>query len=316
VEASQTFTQAQEIGDGEDPFATAAAPSDDPFAGGEFGDFEQPPADVPVAADLPVVDREGQPVPESTQQAVADAEAAVLEPAAVPGVPTLTPEQQAAEAAQYDAERTATPAAEPATPAPGPTPEAQAALDALKQPPPQVQEDPLARAERDAAMREEVHAASLAASGDPGAAALLQADAARLRADADKIDAERQDESQRVAPEPESEPEAPEPQETKDAKGKVTHRKYVVLKVTGPGKFEQVSWYEKDGKFCQKGTPGAARQTVCLARGTDDALRVGYAACGAPQDGVTLIAVAALYFQPRHVKPEPIVPSRMKLTIS
>jgi hypothetical protein len=89
------------------------------------------------------------------------------------------------------------------------------------------------------------------------------------------------------------------------------------LRVDGPGKFTQVHWYEDDkGKMLTKREPGSKRQTVALCKNAEDALKIGFAACGGPQDGVNLVATAALHFQPKVVKPLPPEPSKQRLQIS
>lgn len=103
---------------------------------------------------------------------------------------------------------------------------------------------------------------------------------------------------------------APEPTE---AKGK---RRYYILRVDGAGKFTQLSWYEDSkGNMVPKGTTGAKRQAVALARGSEEAMKIGFAAMGAPADGAHLVTVAALHFQPKKVKPLPPEPSKQRLQI-
>jgi hypothetical protein len=116
---------------------------------------------------------------------------------------------------------------------------------------------------------------------------------------------------------PENPDHAPEPEELKNNAGKVVKRRYVVLQVDGPGKFSQIAWHvDKAGKIVAKGTPGARRQTVALARGTDEALKIGYAAVGSPAKGVTLIACAQLHFQPRKIEPIEPEPEKQRLKIT
>jgi hypothetical protein len=116
----------------------------------------------------------------------------------------------------------------------------------------------------------------------------------------------------------EAEPEdAPLPKETTDKAGKVTKRLYLVYRVAAPGKLEQVFWYEDaKGNMTSKKTPGSKRQSVCVVRSAQDALKIGYAALGSPDEGVKLVAVAALHFQEKTVAPAPIIPTRVRLEIT
>jgi hypothetical protein len=105
------------------------------------------------------------------------------------------------------------------------------------------------------------------------------------------------------------------PAEKKDAKGRVTHRRYLILKPDGSGKYSEISWHvDKDGRMVAAGTKGAKKQKHALARGQEDALKIGYAAVGAPPR-VTLIAVAESQFQPKTVEPEAPRPERARLKI-
>lgn len=109
--------------------------------------------------------------------------------------------------------------------------------------------------------------------------------------------------------------EAPLPEERKSG-DKVTHRRYYVFQLTEPGVFKQVTWWQDaDGKMVPRGTPGSKRQGVALARGAEDALKIGHAALGSPTEKVTLVAVAALHFQPKPVAPDVPPPSRTRLKI-
>jgi hypothetical protein len=115
----------------------------------------------------------------------------------------------------------------------------------------------------------------------------------------------------------EPEADAPIPEETKDKRGRVTHRRYVILRHEGAGRFTQLDWYEdKQRKLVTKNTPGSKRQTVVLARGTEDALKYGYVIAGSPQKGVPLVAVAAAYFQVKNVAPQPPEPMKQRLQIT
>jgi hypothetical protein len=106
---------------------------------------------------------------------------------------------------------------------------------------------------------------------------------------------------------------APMPQETKDKRGRVTHRRYVILRAEDDTHYVQLDWHEKDGKLVRS---GGKRQTVVLARGTEEALKFGYHVVDSPPGGAELVAVAAAYFQVRHVAPEPPEPMRQRLKIS
>ena len=107
------------------------------------------------------------------------------------------------------------------------------------------------------------------------------------------------------------------PEETKDKRGRVTHRRYVILRHDGNSKYTQLDWYEdKQHKLVPRNTSGAKRQNVVLARGTEEALKFGYAVVDSPPKGAPLVAVAAAYFQVRHVAPEPPEPMRQKLKIT
>jgi hypothetical protein len=106
---------------------------------------------------------------------------------------------------------------------------------------------------------------------------------------------------------------APMPQETKDKRGRVTHRRYVILRAEDDTHYVQLDWHEKDGKLVRS---GGKRQTVVLARGTEEALKFGYHVVDSPPEGAELVAVAAAYFQVRHVAPEPPEPMRQRLKIS
>lgn len=313
MEGSDAFGQGVEIGE-----------SEDPFAGTDFGDFGDEPAG-PVASEptgeLKTVDKEGNEVPpDAPAHAPADAasvesqegQAAVPPPTPVAepavqsaedvaantqpsagGVPRLTPEQAKEEARRYREEHG----------------EGEYA-------PQKVQERLRAIAEREAAEK-----AAREAHDDvppPEPVGEPEGDPTPPSSDDSPTASVSEPSSPPGTDEPEldsEEEQAPEPEETTDSSGKTTKRKYYILRPTGPGKFEQVSWYEKDGKIVAKGTTGAKRQAVALARGAEDALKIGFVASGAPQDGITLVAVAALHFQPKPIKPRPPEPSRVRLQI-
>lgn len=307
MEASDAFTQ--EIG------------TEDPFAGSDFGDFKPEqdtrPTDAQPAAEIPVVDREGQRIDGGANHQPADAASVETkaEPAAPApsGPPTLTPEERAAEAARYREEK-----GEP-EPTPDEAQQQQARLRAIAereaaekaaaaQAEAQAAEVPQDRAE---AVQEAARATEEVVAGDQGDPTPISSSPQPTEPTSDAPSGEPSSESAGGEDE-----DAPPPEEPKDASGKATRRRYLILQVTGPGKFEQVSWYEdKDGKMVPRGA-GAKRQTVALARGTEEALKIGFAALGAPNSGAHLVPVAQLHFQPKRIKPKPPEPARMRLEIS
>jgi hypothetical protein len=123
-----------------------------------------------------------------------------------------------------------------------------------------------------------------------------------------------------VAPIPadESQPEGDgieTPDELKDKKGRVTHRRYLILQPDGNGKYTEIHWWiDKDGRLVPQGTKGAKKQKHALSRGQEDALKIGYHAVGCPPR-VTLIAVAESQFQPKTIEPDQPRPERTRLKI-
>lgn len=101
------------------------------------------------------------------------------------------------------------------------------------------------------------------------------------------------------------------PQEKKGG----TRRPYLLFIPEGGGRFAELPWYEdKSGKLVPKGTPGAKKQTVTLARGKNQALDHGFRVLGEPDDGASLVAVAASSWSVKRVEPDE-EPVRRKLRI-
>src|SRR5215831_6128666 len=99
-------------------------------------------------------------------------------------------------------------------------------------------------------------------------------------------------------------------------KGEVMKRPYRILTPDGAGKWKEVSWFEDaEGNMVEKGAPGARKQTQCLVRGTDEALRIGYKAMGSPAQGIKLVAIATSFFKVKNVAPEEEKVPRMRLKI-
>ncbi len=261
-----------------DVFAQDIGAGEDPFAE-EWNPQEE-------AAEPPIVDREGN---------------------RLDGAPAHAPTDGASVESQ-DGQRPAPESGvEPDSPAPEPAVSAQEAA--------QPQADPPAPAQ--------------AASAQPAAGSEAKAEAAAEDpptepAPSTESAADAQNGTAASTPERESagsadggDEVAEPPEEVKDEAGKVTKRRYYILRQDDADKFTKLAWYEdKDGKMTTKGAPGSKKQTVALARTTDEALKIGFAAAGAPTDGITLIPVAALHFQPKKVRPAPPEPSRVRLQIS
>lgn len=289
------FTQPTEITEG-DPFAQPAVANDDPFAGSDFGDFEQsPPA---VAEQPPVAPPEPAAEPPAPEPVPAPAAPPAPEPApAPPAAP-----QEPAQAPQEAPPTRPTPAASDGTT--GSTTD----LPVVNREGERLTEQE-ARAAEGAAYAQENAPPEPTAPTTPAPQASPEA-AAALAALKERDTPDEQTQAAREAP-------AEPPAERTDAAGKKTHRRYVVLSVEGPGKFRQLEWREdNDGNMLPPGAKGGRRQSVCVARSSDEALKVGFAAMGSPDDGCTIIAVAAAYFQPKNVKPAAIVLSRTKIAIS
>lgn len=328
---------------------------DDPFAGSEQ-DFGLGEAEAARAADaaleaergdapLPVVDREGQridePVQEPTQeQPVEDATQVAAEAAAAEVVADEA--EVAAESAEAAAAVDPTPpSAPPTAPSQASEPEASAsetgegsevyklAEEMLRAHWQEIGQDPdtmatlatlgeqeakgwLKKAE-DALGEDPTSAAPEA--GAPSAASEAPGEPAATpdptSASSEAPGEAAGDESPAEAGDGASD-DAAAPQEKEGG----TKRQYKLFTPDGPGKFSEVSWHEKAGKVVEKGTAGAKKQTVVLARGQEDALSHGFAVLGAPQDGASLIAVAATYWQVKRVDPDPVQPIRQRLRIS
>jgi hypothetical protein len=105
----------------------------------------------------------------------------------------------------------------------------------------------------------------------------------------------------------------PEQVATKD--GRVTHRRYVVLTPDRGGVFRRVYWYEKNGELCTRGTPGAKRQSLALARDADGARAIAYRALG-NEGPVDLVAVSESNFQVVTVEPDEPKPAKRKLKMT
>lgn len=239
------------------------SPEEDPFATSD--------ADFGITGDVPVVDREGNPV---------EAEKPAEQPP--PAEQPAQAEPPAEQPAEVEQPAEQAPPAEAATP---PVADEQPAADATQ----------------------------VAAESQAAESVIEQAEAAPA-VEAAPAEAERPEVSVTAEPEeaPESDTAAPPTPKAKDSR-----RRYVLFTPDGNGKFSEVVWHEdKSGKPVTKGTPGAKKQTVTLARGQEDALRFGHEVMGSPADGVSLVAVAATYWQVRHVKPDPIQPVKQRLKIS
>lgn len=353
MEASDVFTQ--EIDDKEDP-----------FAGTDFGDFEKPaePAPpveperpVPEATDgLPVVDREGVRVEPTAEEAMNAGLTPLTEEQSGPSVvvppPQVgpTPEAQAAmnalkaphQTAPVVAQQAAVPAATPAPVAEDP-PEAQtAAQEPVAGASPTASPSGTGSTETEPALTAKESAARIEALADDTSGAEAAAAAGQPGEPSEDAEALKEiipppdptpepspSSSTTVAPPASSSSEeqtdgssesssydddAAPPDEKKDKNGRVTHRRYVIMKVEGGGKYSEIAWYDKAGVIVAKGTAGAKRQRYALARGQEDALKIGYAALGSPPRA-HIVAVAVSAFQPRVVEPEAPKPERARLTI-
>lgn len=277
-----------------DPFATGSeVGTDDPFASDDFSGFGDEGTDhTPEPSQAPVVDREGQPV-EGEHYADEDARAEeAYQYKADRGEPISDDEMarhQAYVEGQQVAEQRTEAAEQPAPPQTPSEPVSEPAVDPEAVNP---EATPVEAPEQPQESPEEV----------------AQPTEARASTDVDEEPVQQAD--------PDDD-DAAEPEEVKDKSGKTTKRRYVILRVTDTGKFEQVSWYEKDGKMLTSREPGAKRQRVLLARTTQHALEQGYIAVGQPQEGASLVAVAALHFQPKRVRPKAEErPRRVRLDIS
>lgn len=335
MEGHDTFQQGIEIGE------------EDPFAGSDFGDWEQPSNDSPpvVPAAAPTVTATA-PVsvtpPQSPAGAPTPAQPPPPEPQAAeaPSIPTPDGEQPAGAASGTPQASTAAPAAPPeaAPDAPAPAQQPPSAPAGTAAPPTaqiasqsvaQEDEDPGLPWDEEAARREEMGDVPIDTEGLPPVPADFEFDRGETRVltqdDLDEAGYDgpiAQDGEVPVThpahPVNYESADAPVPDETKDKRGRVTHRRYVLLRADAKqGQFTQLDWFEdKNRNLVARNSAGAKRQTVVLARGTDDALKFGFAVVGSPQTGADLIAVAAAYFQVKKVEPEPPEPMKQRLRIS
>lgn len=290
MEASDTFA------------AGIEAPADDPFAETSMSEFEQ--STDPLAEDgaLPVVDKEGNEVPMETPEEQelrerAEAElAGTRESAADPSPAPTDGGQDASSAAPTESEQ---PVAEP-----DPTAAAATSIAADAGAAGAGEEDPM-----QAASEAADPASSTPTTADSQSPAAPDAAApAQSPGDGGPSGATATEELVEAGV-------APVPEELKDKSGAITHRRYVLLTPEGNGKHREVTWHvDKGGKMVKKGTNGARKQSVCLARGQEEALAIGYNAMGSPENGVPLRAVALTYWgEITHVEPDPEPPIRQRL---
>lgn len=292
------------------------APADDPFKETSNSEFDQtgddPLAETGEAAELPVVDREGELI----SQPSGDADETTQVAASEESEPESLDEAEMRARAEAELAAQAEPIAEEPTdaelaaagvPVPG-AEEPVAAAD------PQPADAPVSSATPNAETAQPSPAAEAAnapatSQDDSGP---TTASATQESAVADDRVGEATDELEAVEAPPSNV--APVPEEKKNEKGVVTHRRYVLLLPEGNGKHKEVSWWEKDGKMVKKGTAGAKKQSVCLALGQEEALGVGYRAMGEPEGGVGLRAVSLTYWgDVVHVEPDD-KPVRQKLS--
>lgn len=305
---------------------------DDPFAGAEedFGLSEQEREAAQRAADeqmeaenggavateepLPVVNREGEPVAadaaveeqqpaaDATQVAAEQSAAAVAEESDPFGEEAATTEDGSPAAAQ-GAGVDPTPASE--------QPSGTSADAPTEQESPEPASD---AAGSSAAATEDPPAASTA--GEPSAAAEEGGEPGGTEPGPSSASTEALGEAAGAASAGEETAGGDVAEPPKEKEGG-TKRQYRLFTPEGNGKFAEVSWHEdKAGKVVPKGTTGAKKQTIVLARGQEDALRHGYLVLGQPSDGASLVAVAATYFQVKHVQPDEVQPVRQRLKIS
>jgi hypothetical protein len=290
----------------DDPFASVDEEfrQSDPLAGTDGGDMAPTPTEpAEPAEEIPIVNAAGEVV-NAAGERIEDPTLAT--PAPVAASPAVSP--VSAPPAVPD---------EPPVAEPDPTP-AVAPMDGATTAQSAEQTDSAIAAQE--AEASEVRANADRAEGNVAAAQAEDREAAQEMAtsaqalDQANDDAIAEANAERTDGTPAED--APVPEPTTDKKGAVTHRQYMLFQPEGAGKWREVAWYEtKAGKMVPKGTDGAKRQKVCLARGQGDALRIGFRAVGSPEGGAKLVAVALTYFQVRHVEPNPEPPSRQKLTI-
>lgn len=346
MEGSDVF--AQEIGADDDPFAgtdfgdfTQEQPAAPPAQPEPARPVPEP--DVPIATEgLPTVDREGNPVQPSVngQPAQAPVQAQAASP---PVTPPPGPSDPAAEAAAYDAQHAApapaqavAPAPDPSTgseggqappiaaqqpqePAPDPTPAASNGTTGSTtepEPAPVPPTEPTADAPTDAPTPAPTAEPAPVADAPPAGGSEPEPSTPEPAADETQPSPEptASTGSDDGGTEPASERDEMLRPEKKDKGGRVTHRNYLILRVEGGGRYSEVSWYEKGGDIVPQGTAGSKRQKYALARGQEDALKVGYAALGAPPRA-HIVAVAVSSFQPKIVEPEAPRPERARLKI-
>lgn len=304
MEASDTFG------------AGVEAPTDDPFAETSMSEFDQTGTDPladPAEEPTPLVDREGKVI-EERSEAAAPVESAEEEAMRI----SAEEELAAQEAAAQDPLADAPTAGEQAAPSAG---------EKLDEVPPT---EPLAMSgatsiAEDAGMTGDGESDPQPAD-DPASSATQTSDQTIPSSPAERDaaapaespgDAGPTDASAIQEPVTDGEKFAPVPEELKDKSGAITHRRYIILTPEGSqGKHKEVSWYEnKAGEMVKKGTPGAKKQSVALARGQEDALAIGYRAMGEPDGGVPLRAVAYTYWgELVHVEPKYDAPVRQRLT--
>lgn len=285
-----------------DPFAGGVeSTQDDPFAdtpseNGGFSQADDPFAEATATAEpvpgVPVVDANGQPVAEAP---VAETQvAAEAEPEApsgqLPPAPSKLPDPTLpAEDSKAREQREAA--------------EAQARREAEGSNPPVAAEGTSSEEPGEAAGSEPDPTSSIAAANESGSGEGPTTGSTSAAATAPTSGDGTEDEPQARDSET-------------DTSGKVTKRAYRVLAPDGGGKWHEVTWYEDaNGKMVERGSPGATKQNTCVVRGQAEALRIGWRAMGAPQDGCKLVAVSGANFRVRHVGPEVKPEPRVKLAI-
>jgi hypothetical protein len=295
-----------EVSATDSPFDSAEA-EDDPFAGSDFGDFgEDEPAAVavtdiqptePLGDGRPTQEESPEPAAPAADIPVVNAEGEIVDP------PTST---AGAATAGANVPQSSPPA--PSAPAAStPNPDLGKTIGEVE-------------AEREMAAAEAEEATVDLPQEDPpiaptAGAEIVQPVAPKPAAPAAPASTTVSEPDPAVAVAEMPEDEAPIPAEKVDKKKRVTHRRYTVLQVIGPDDFRRVSWYEKDGKMAPRGD-GAKRQKVALARDAEGALAIGYAALGSPEKGAALVAVAHSLFQVKEVKPAEPEPAKRRLKIS
>jgi hypothetical protein len=267
MEASESFEE-RELAEGEDP-----------FAGSDFGDWEQP-TEVRPSQPAPTTYSEAPPLSIERAEDESITQFAETPPEPAPE-PVSTPVESAPVAAQEPPSVAATPLPD-VQPPPEPQTAAESVSEPVEAPAPQPQPEPEPDEDYDD----------------------------------DLEDDEPEDEEPDLVA-AENNGEAPMPVEPKDKAGRTTKRRYLLLRVDGDGKFSRLSWHEnRRGELVTSKAEGARRQTVVLAKDAEDALRFGFLASGAPPKGITMVPVAVQNFQPRTVAPIPPEPAKIRLRIS